>query len=463
MMNETRQFFGTDGVRGQANVWPMTPDMIMKIAMAAAQKFIRGEHRHSVVIGKDTRQSGYMVESALTAGFVSMGMDVMLLGPLPTPAVAMLTRTLRADLGVMISASHNPYMDNGIKFFGPDGFKLSDAEEAEIEGIIKKNDSCQASQGSVHLAHSTLLGKAHRLDDATGRYIEFAKATFPRGMRLDGLKIAIDCAHGAAYKVAPKVLWELGADIVPMGIAPDGTNINNNCGATSLSALQETVLANQADLGIALDGDADRVILVDETGAVIDGDQVLALIATSWSEDGDLRGGGVVATHMSNLGLERYLETKGLNLIRTAVGDRYVLEGMHAHGCNVGGEQSGHIILRDYMTTGDGIIAALQTLSVLVQKQLKASQLGKIFDPVPQVLKSVRTSSFAPLKDGLVRKAIQEAECFLSKGHGRLLIRRSGTEPLIRVMAQGDNEEALMRLVCRIVETIEMADSTVAA
>ncbi|MBX9805022.1 MAG: phosphoglucosamine mutase [Alphaproteobacteria bacterium] len=463
-MTDTRQFFGTDGMRGQANVWPITPDLIMKLAMATALKFTRGDHRHSVVIGKDTRQSGYMVESALTAGFVSMGMDVVLLGPLPTPAVAMLTRSLRADLGVMISASHNPYIDNGIKFFGPDGFKLSDGEEKEIEALILKHDHpTNNSPGTMPLAHSTLLGKARRLDDATGRYIEFAKATFPRGMRLDGLKIVVDCAHGAAYKVAPKVFWELGADIIPISITPDGTNINDQCGATSLGALQEAVLANQADLGIALDGDADRLMMVDETGATLDGDQLLALIATSWSEDGDLRGDGIVATHMSNLGLERYLESKNLKLIRTAVGDRYVLEAMRTHGCNVGGEQSGHIILRDYTTTGDGIIAALQILCVLVQKQLKASQLGRIFDTVPQVLKSIRTNSFAPLTDGRVRKVIEEAEKHLIKDQGRLLIRRSGTEPLIRIMAQGDDEQTLTRLVHNIVETIETADKSAAA
>lgn len=453
-MNEKRQFFGTDGVRGQANLWPMTPDLIMKIAMAAAMKFTRGDHRHSVVIGKDTRQSGYMVESALTAGFVSMGMDVILLGPLPTPAVAMLTRSLRADLGVMISASHNPYMDNGIKFFSPTGFKLSDEEEQEIESFI--------IQEKLPLAHSTMLGKAHRLDDAAGRYIEFAKATFPRGMRLDGLKIAVDCAHGAAYKVAPKILWELGADIIPIGIAPDGMNINDQCGATSLAQLQNTVLAHGADVGIALDGDADRLIVVDETGAIIDGDQLLALIATSWSEDGDLQGGGIVATQMSNLGLERYLETKNLKLIRTAVGDRYVLEAMQAHRCNVGGEQSGHIILRDYTTTGDGIIAALQILSVLVQKQSRASHLGHVFTPIPQVLKSIRTSNFAPLHDKKVRKVIEEAEKQLIESQGRLLIRRSGTEPLIRVMAQGDDEQTLTLLVHRIIETIESADQMAA-
>lgn len=466
-MSDTRQFFGTDGVRGQANVWPITPDMIMKIAMATALKFTRGDHRHSVVIGKDTRQSGYMVESSLTAGFVSMGMDVILLGPLPTPAVAMLTRSLRADLGVMISASHNPYIDNGIKFFGPDGFKLSDSEESEIEALIAKreNFSIKASESikNMPLAHSTMLGKAHRLDDAAGRYIEFAKATFPRGMRLDGLKIVIDCAHGAAYKVAPKILWELGADIIPIGITPDGTNINDHCGATNLATLQEAVLAHKADIGIALDGDADRLMMVDENGATIDGDQLLALIATSWAEDSDLRGGGIVATHMSNLGLERFLESQNLKLIRTAVGDRYVLEAMRAHGCNVGGEQSGHIILRDYTTTGDGIIAALQTLSVLVQKQMKASQLSQTFVPVPQVLKSIRTSSSAPLSDGQVRKVIKEAEHSLIKDRGRLLIRKSGTEPLIRIMAQGDNEQTLTNLVRQIVETIEIADKSAAA
>jgi phosphoglucosamine mutase len=464
-MTDTRQFFGTDGVRGQANVWPITPDMIMKIAMAATLKFTRGNHRHSVVIGKDTRQSGYMVESSLTAGFVSMGMDVILLGPLPTPAVAMLTRTLRADLGVMISASHNPYIDNGIKFFGPDGFKLSDKEESDIEATISQwNDPANSSPNqslSMPLAHSTLLGKAHRLDDATGRYIEFAKATFPRGMRLDGLKIVIDCAHGAAYKVAPKVLWELGAEIIPIGISPDGTNINDQCGTTSLQALQESVVNHKADLGIALDGDADRLMMVDETGAIIDGDQLLALIATSWAEDNDLRGGGIVATHMSNLGLERYLESKNLKLIRTAVGDRYVLEAMRTHGCNVGGEQSGHIILRDYTTTGDGLIAALQTLSVLVQKQFKASQLGQTFVPVPQVLKSIRTTNFAPLKDANVCKILEKAEYTLRDG--RLLIRKSGTEPLIRIMAQGDNENILNSVVQEIIDTILAADKGVAA
>jgi phosphoglucosamine mutase len=464
-MHDTRQLFGTDGVRGQANVWPITPDMVMKIAMASALKFTRGDHRHCVVIGKDTRQSGYMVESALTAGFVSMGMDVILLGPLPTPAVAMLTRSLRADLGVMISASHNPYTDNGIKFFGPDGFKLSDSEECEIEKLISQHESLLGRDISknIPLAHSKILGKAHRLDDAAGRYIEFAKATFPRGMRLDGLKIVIDCAHGAAYKVAPKILWELGADIIPIGVQPNGTNINDNCGATSLASLKDAVMNHKADLGIALDGDADRLMMVDETGAIIDGDQLLALIATSWTENNMLQGEGIVATHMSNLGLERFLESKNLKLIRTAVGDRYVLEAMRTHGCNVGGEQSGHIILRDYTTTGDGIIAALQTLKVLVQKQMKASQLSKTFAPVPQVLKSIRTSSFAALNDRKVREVIEEAEHCLSKDQGKLLIRKSGTEPLIRIMAQGDNENILLKLVHNIIETIEMADNAAAA
>lgn len=462
-MIKSRQFFGTDGVRGQANVWPIIPDLIMKLAMATALKFTRGNHRHSVVVGKDTRQSGYMVESALTAGFVSMGMDVILLGPLPTPAVAMLTRSLRADLGVVISASHNPYTDNGIKFFGPDGFKLSDAEEKEIEALMISKIGFPEKQGGIPMAHSTMIGKAYRLDDAAGRYIEFAKATFPRGMRLDGLKIVIDCAHGAGYKVAPKILWELGAEIISIGITPDGTNINDHCGATHLEPLQKAVLAHNADLGVALDGDADRLMMVDETGAVIDGDQLLALIATSWAEDGDLRGGGIVATHMSNLGLERYLESKNLKLIRTAIGDRYVLEAMQTHGCNVGGEQSGHIILRDYMTTGDGIIAALQALSVLVQKQLKVSQVSQIFNPVPQVLKNIQTSSFSSLKDRRVCKVIEEAEYHLMKNHGKLLIRQSGTEPLIRIMAQGDNEQTLDKLVHDIAETIELADRNAAA
>jgi phosphoglucosamine mutase len=449
-LDASPRFFGTDGIRGQANVWPMTPELIMKTAMAAALQFTRGEHRHSVVIGKDTRQSGYMVESALTAGFVAMGMDVTLLGPLPTPAVAMLTRSLRADLGVMISASHNAYMDNGIKFFGPDGFKLSDEEEHAIEERI---------QGHMPLAHSTLLGKAYRLDDAAGRYIEFAKATFPRGMRLDGLKIVVDCAHGAAYKVAPKILWELGAEIIPIGVSPNGTNINEECGATALKLLQETVLSHKADLGIALDGDADRLMMVDEKGAILDGDQLLALIASSWSNNGGLQGEGVVATQMSNLGLERYLNKQGLKLIRADVGDRYVFEAMRTHQCNVGGEQSGHIILRDYTTTGDGIIAALQCLSVLVKEQSKASQLGRVFEPVPQILTSIRPSSFAYLMAPSVIQAIREAENQLKEKGGRLLIRRSGTEPLVRVMAQGDDELLLNKLVHQIVATIEGVDN----
>lgn len=459
-MTNVRQFFGTDGIRGQANVWPMTPDFIMKLAIASALQFTRGDHRHSVVIGKDTRQSGYMVESSLTAGFVAMGMDVILLGPLPTPAVAMLTRSLRADLGVMISASHNPYMDNGIKLFGPDGSKLSDVQEHEIERAILEISPQGASSKNIPLAHSTMLGKAYRLDDAAGRYLEFAKATFPRGMRLDGLKIVIDCAHGAAYKVAPKIFWELGAEIISIGVSPNGNNINDNCGATSLKLLQETVLTHKADLGIALDGDADRLIMVDEAGAIIDGDQLIASIATSWAHDGHLKGNRVVTTHMSNLGLERYLIDKNLNLIRTAVGDRYVIEAMRTLDCNVGGEQSGHIILRDYSTTGDGIIAALQILTVLVQKNMKASQLGKIFKPVPQILKSIRFQTPSILKNVQVSKAIEEVEQHLLKMQGRLLIRPSGTEPLIRIMAQGDDENVLSSLVQHIIDTIEIVDKT---
>jgi phosphoglucosamine mutase len=454
-----RKLFGTDGIRGPANIWPMTPEMIMKIAMATAQKFTRGDHRHSIVIGKDTRLSGYMVESALAAGFVSMGMDVILLGPLPTPAVAMLTYSLRADLGVMISASHNPYCDNGIKFFDPEGFKLSDAQENAIEDLVFSDPTFQTDK---MLVTSPMMGKARRLDDATGRYIEFAKATFPRGMRLDGLKIAIDCANGAAYKVAPRILWELGAEIIPVGVSPDGTNINDCCGATSLDLLKQTVLAHGADMGIALDGDADRLMMVDEAGATIDGDQLLALIATSWAETNRLKGGGVVATHMSNLGLERYLENKNLNLVRTAVGDRYVLEAMRLHRYNVGGEQSGHIILTDYTTSGDGIIAALQVLSVLVQKGFRSSNLGQMFKPVPQVVESIRTASFAALSNTRVCKVIEEAENLLRNEQGKLLIRRSGTEPLIRVMAQGDDEKILASLVHQIVETIQAADQKAA-
>lgn len=452
MKHNARCFFGTDGVRGQANEWPMTPDLILKLAMAVGSKFIRGEHRHCVVIGKDTRLSGYMVESALTAGLVSIGMDVIQVGPLPTPAVAMLTRSLRADLGVMISASHNPYLDNGIKFFGPDGFKLSDDDEHEIETMVLGSE--------LDLAHASLMGKARHLEDASGRYIEFAKATLPRGLRLDGLKIVVDCAHGAAYKVAPSVLWELGADIIPIGVSPSGNNINADCGATSLKQIREKVIESKADVGIALDGDADRIIMIDEKGSPIDGDQLLALIATSWHKEGLLKGNAVVATQMSNLGLERYLKSQNLDLIRTAVGDRYVLDAMRKKECNVGGEQSGHIILSDYSTTGDGLIAALQVLRMFVQKGQPISEMGRVFEPSPQVLKSIRLSSFTSMAHDSVCQILKKSESDLTtKMNGRLLVRKSGTEPLIRVMAEGDDESALEAIVGEIIETIQVADA----
>ncbi|MEM9684510.1 MAG: phosphoglucosamine mutase, partial [Pseudomonadota bacterium] len=350
----SRRYFGTDGIRGRANEAPITPDMVLRLAMAAGERFRRGDHRHTAVIGKDTRLSGYMLEPALTAGFISMGMDVVLVGPMPTPAVAMLTRSMRADLGVVISASHNPYEDNGIKLFGPDGYKLSDEEESAIEAVMESGD--------MALAPSSGLGRARRMDDAPGRYIEFVKQTFPRGRRLDGLKVVIDCAHGAAYRVAPTVFWELGAEVVPVGVQPDGLNINRNCGATSPDMMCEQVVAHGAHIGIALDGDADRLIVADEQGRIMDGDQLMALIASNWHTQGRLRGGGVVATVMSNLGFERHLKSLGLQMVRTPVGDRYVVEHMVTNDFNVGGEQSGHIILNDYVTTGDALIAALQVL-----------------------------------------------------------------------------------------------------
>lgn len=442
----TRRLFGTDGVRGLANAEPITPHTVLGLAMAAGHRFRRGDHRHLVVIGKDTRLSGYMLEPALTAGFISMGMDVVLVGPLPTPAVAMLTRSLRADLGVVISASHNPFADNGIKLFGPDGYKLSDDEELEIERLVDARD--------LDLAEPAALGRAKRLEDAPGRYIEFVKQTFPRGLRLDGLRVVVDCANGAAYKVAPQILWELGADVVSIGISPDGTNINRNCGATAPDTLRERVTATGADIGIALDGDADRVIVVDERGEVVDGDQVMGLIATDWNAAGRLDGGAVVATVMSNLGLERYLGSMGVDLARTAVGDRYVVEHMRANGHNLGGEQSGHIILSDYGTTGDGLIAALQVLAAIVQKDRPASEVCRIFEPLPQIQHNVRFQGGAPLEDGGVKQAIAHGESALGS-RGRLVIRKSGTEPLIRVMAQGDDEALVGGIVQEIVGAIE--------
>lgn len=442
----TRKYFGTDGIRGRANAYPMTAEVALKLGMAAALQFRRGNYRHRVVIGKDTRLSGYMLEPALTSGFVSMGMDVVLVGPMPTPAVAMLTRSLRADLGVMISASHNPFEDNGIKLFGPDGYKLSDSVEFEIEA---KMDSDLAAE----LEPSDMLGRARRLEDARGRYTEYVKQTFPRGLRLDGFKIALDCANGAAYKVAPEVLWELGAEITTIGVTPDGTNINKNCGSTHLDALQSQTVAAGADIGLALDGDADRLIVCDQNGRVIDGDQIMALIAEDWHLTGRLNGGGVVATVMSNLGLERYLNDLGLGLKRTPVGDRYVAEAMRAEAYNLGGEQSGHLIFDDYATTGDGLIAALQVLAVLVSAGKPASEICSKFEALPQVLKNVRFNGGQPLEAASVKKAITDAEEKLN-GTGRLLIRKSGTEPLIRVMAEGEDLVLVETVVDGICEAI---------
>jgi len=447
----TRKLFGTDGIRGTANLDPMTAETALKLGMAAGRHFTRGDHRHVVVIGKDTRLSGYLLEPALTAGFVAVGMDVVLLGPLPTPAVAMLTRSLRADLGVMISASHNPYQDNGIKLFGPDGFKLSDEDEIEIEH--KMFNGLEGYRvGSDH------LGKAKRLDDAVGRYIEYAKSSFPRGLRLDGLKIVVDCANGAAYKVAPTVLWELGAEVIPVAVHPDGFNINKDCGSLHTQTMQTQVVAHGAHLGIALDGDADRLVLCDEKGKVIDGDQVMGLIGLTLAKSGQLKGGGIVATVMSNMGLEKHLAGHGLDLHRTNVGDRYVLERMRKDGFNVGGEQSGHIILSDHSTTGDGLVAALQVLAALVESGKPASQVLHLFDPFPQVLKNVRVAGkpdeVLALDD--VKAAIAAGEARLN-GSGRVLIRKSGTEPLIRVMAEGENSQLVGTVVDDIVATIAAA------
>jgi len=443
----TRRFFGTDGIRGRTNSTPMTAAIAMKVGMAAGTYFLRGDHRHRVVIGKDTRLSGYMVENALVAGFTSVGMDVVQFGPIPTPAVAMLTQSMRADLGVMISASHNPYQDNGIKLFGPDGYKLSDEAEAAIEALL---------DSEIALADAAHIGRARRVEDARGRYTHFAKSTFPVDLRLDGLKIALDCANGASYLVAPAALWELGADVVPLGVDPNGKNINDRCGSTAPSLLQETVVASGAHIGIALDGDADRLIIVDEQGNVVDGDQLMALVGSSWARQGRLHGGGVVATVMSNLGLERYLASQRLSLERTKVGDRYVLERMRSGGFNLGGEQSGHIILSDYATTGDGLIAALQVLAELVRTGKPASELLRLFDPVPQLLKNVRFAGGKPLENAHVKAAIAEAEAELN-GSGRLVIRPSGTEPLIRVMAEGDDASQVTRLVDMICDAVREA------
>ncbi|WP_118132527.1 phosphoglucosamine mutase [Oceanicella sp. SM1341] len=444
----TRKLFGTDGVRGRANSGAMTAEMAMRLGMAAGRYFRNGHQEHRVIIGKDTRRSGYMLETAMTAGFTSVGMNVFLLGPMPTPAVAMLTRSLRADLGVMISASHNPFEDNGIKFFGPDGYKLSDEAEAEIEGYLAEDPT---------LSEPSDIGRAKRIDVAYGRYTEFAKTTFPRGLRLDGLKIVVDCANGAAYRTAPDVLWELGAEVITLGTAPDGFNINAGVGSTHPEAAQAMVLKTGADIGIALDGDADRVHVIDETGRIIDGDQIMGLIASRWAAEGRLRGDALVATVMSNLGLERFLAGRGIGLRRTKVGDRYVVEEMRRAGCNLGGEQSGHIVMSDYTTTGDGLIAALQVLASLVETVKPLSEIGQMFTPVPQLLKNMRyTPGTEPLETDAVKAEIAAGEARLA-GTGRLVIRRSGTEPLVRVMGEAEDPVLLEEVIDGICAAVEKA------
>ena len=445
-----RKYFGTDGIRGKANEGKMTAEIAMRVGMAAGRHFTRGDHQHRVVIGKDTRLSGYLLEPALTSGFISMGMDVVLLGPMPTPAVAMLTRSLRADLGVMLSASHNPFHDNGIKLFDHDGNKLSDEIEMEIE---RKMDNGY----NDHLVASEELGRAQRLNNAVGRYIEFAKNTFPKHLRLDGLRVVLDCANGAAYRTAPSVLWELGAEVIALGTEPNGTNINDDCGSTKPKAMCEKVIETRADIGIALDGDADRLIICDEKGKIIDGDQLMATIATNWHENGRLKGGALVATVMSNLGLEKYMQSLGLKMERTKVGDRYVVAAMQKLGCNIGGEQSGHIVLSDFNTTGDGLVAALQVLAVLTEKGRPVSRLFKSFDPYPQLLKNVRYSEGdEPLEDDHVKQAISDGESSLN-GNGRVVIRKSGTEPLIRVMVEGPDDNLIASVASDIVASVQAA------
>ncbi|WP_431299139.1 phosphoglucosamine mutase [Tabrizicola sp. BL-A-41-H6] len=443
------RLFGTDGVRGRANSWPMTAELALKLGAAAGRYFRRdGSAAHRVVIGKDTRLSGYMLENALTAGLTSTGMNVLLLGPVPTPAVGYLTRSMRADLGVMISASHNPHQDNGIKFFGPDGFKLSDGAEAEIEAMVV---------GDVTPAKPENIGRAKRIEDGRGRYQEFVKTSFPSGLRLDGLKVVIDCANGAAYKAAPEVLWELGAEVIPVGVTPNGTNINLRCGSTHVETAAEAVVAHGAHVGICLDGDADRVMIIDEAGRVADGDQIMALLAGRWAEDGRLQGGALVATVMSNLGLERYLDARGLRLERTSVGDRYVVERMREGGFNLGGEQSGHIVMTDYATTGDGLLAGLQFLAEMVRSGKPASELTRNFETVPQLLKNVRFAAGGrPLEADTVKAVIAASEERI-KGRGRILIRKSGTEPLIRVMAECEDEGLLVDIVEGIVDAVHTA------
>ena len=443
-----RKYFGTDGIRGRAN-GTITPELALKVGQAAGLIFRRGDHRHRVLIGKDTRLSGYMIETALVAGFTSVGMDVLLTGPIPTPAVGMLTRSMRADLGVMISASHNPFSDNGIKLFGPDGFKLTDEVERKIEELLD-------ADLTKHLAKSAELGRARRIDGVADRYIEFAKRTLPRNLSLDGLRVVVDCANGAGYRVAPEALRELDAEVIAIGVDPDGFNINRDCGSTEPAALCQKVREMRADIGIALDGDADRVIIADERGRVIDGDQLLAVIAESWKNDGRLAVNGIVATVMSNLGMERYLQKLGIALARTPVGDRYVLDHMRSHGYNVGGEASGHIILSDYTTTGDGLLAALQVLAVVKKQDRPVSEVCHRFDPLPQILKNVRYKSGAPLENAEVRSAIELAQARLNV-HGRLIIRPSGTEPVIRVMGEGEDKILVEEIVDGIVDVLTNA------
>ncbi len=445
-----RSYFGTDGIRGRANTHPMTAEVALRVGLAAGKLFrTSGDRRHLVVIGKDTRLSGYMIEPALVAGFTSVGMDVRLFGPLPTPAVAMMTRSMRADLGVMISASHNNFADNGIKLFGPDGYKLSDQREAEIEAFMEEG----LQEG---LAEPRDLGRVVRVDDSQARYIEIVKATFPRNMGLSGLRVVIDCAHGAAYKVAPAALWELGAEVIPVGVEPNGLNINEECGSTHPKAMAKAVKEYRADIGIALDGDADRLVICDEKGEVVDGDQIMAIIASSWAETGRLKGGGVVATVMSNLGLERLMTARGLKLERTQVGDRYVMERMREGGFNLGGEQSGHIIMSDVSTTGDGLISALQVLAVLAKTDKPMSALGRQFEPAPQILKNVRFAGGKPLEHKDVKAAIADVEARLGT-QGRIVVRASGTEPLIRIMAEGDDHRMVSDAVKQIVSAVENA------
>jgi len=442
-----RRFFGTDGIRGRANAGVLTAATAMKVGQAAGRHFLRGTHKHRVVIGKDTRLSGYMMETALVSGFTSVGMDVIMTGPLPTPAIAMLVREMRADIGVMISASHNPFADNGIKLFGPDGFKLSDEDEEAIETAMGED---------IPLAEGEFIGRAKRIDDAAGRYIHAIKQTLDDDIRFDGLTVVLDCANGAAYNVAPSAIWELGAEVKAMGVTPNGLNINDGVGSTSLDAIKSKVIETGADIGIALDGDADRLIVIDEKGETVDGDQIMALIGSQLADAGKLTGGGVVATVMSNLGLERFLASKGLDLVRAKVGDRYVLEAMRAGGYNVGGEQSGHMILLDHATTGDGSIAALQVLAALVKSGKQASELLHLFDPVPQLLKNVRFAGGRPLENAVVKSVIADAEAALS-GKGRLVIRPSGTEPVIRVMAEGDDKRQVEQVVSDICAAVEAA------